>query len=133
MAAVPEIARRLLEQPVLAHLATLMRDGSPQVSPVWIDFDGRYVLVNSEEARQKVRNVRRDPRVAISILDPQNPYGRLVLRGRVSEITEAGAWEHIDRLARKYRGEDHYQRTPGERRVILKIEPEHVRVSARWA
>jgi PPOX class probable F420-dependent enzyme len=127
-----ELARRLIEQPVMAHFATLMKDGSPQVTPVWIDYDGRFILINTEEARQKTRNLRRDSRVAISILDPNNPYGRLTVRGRVVEIASAGAWEHIDKLSHKYRGEP-YNRQPGEQRVILKIEADHVRLSARWA
>lgn len=127
-----EVARRIIEQPVLAHFATLMRNGSPQVTPVWIDYDGRFILINTEEKRQKTRNLKRDPRVAISIVDPGNAYGRLIIRGRVITMTSEGAWEHIDKLAMKYRGSA-YQRKEGERRLILKIEPEHVSVSSRWA
>jgi PPOX class probable F420-dependent enzyme len=127
-----EVARRIIEQPVLAHFATLMRDGSPQVTPVWVDYDGRYILINTEAKRQKTRNLKRDPRVAISVVDPDNPYGRLIIRGRVVTMQAEGAWEHIDKLAMKYRGTA-YPRKEGESRLILKIEPDHVTVSARWA
>ncbi len=117
------------EKRAFGHLATLMPDGSPQVTPVWIDFDGTHVLVNSARGRQKDRNMRRDPRVAIEVSDPENPYRYVQIRGRVVEITEEGADEHIDRLAKKYRGLDRYPwRRPGEVRVIYKILPEHVSV-----
>ena len=119
--------QKLLEAPNFASLATLMPDGSPQVTPVWVDFDGTHILVNTAEGRQKPRNVRRDPRVAISTLDHQNPYAYATVRGRVVEITNEGAEEHIDRLAKKYLGRDTYPfRQPGERRVIFKIAPEQV-------
>ena len=119
--------RKLLEAPNFASLATLMPDGSPQVSPVWVDFDGKYILVNTAEGRQKPRNVRHDPRVALSVFDQQNPYTAATVRGRVVEITHEGADQHIDRMAKKYLGRDTYPfRQPGERRVIFKIEPEHV-------
>jgi PPOX class probable F420-dependent enzyme len=133
-ATLSEVARRLLEGPVMAHLATLMRDGSPQVTPVWIDFDGRFLLVNSEEHRQKVRNVRRDPRVAVSVLDTGRAYTRLLVRGRVVQVSAEGAVEHIEKLARKYTGiATTYVRRPDDRRVIIKIQPESVSLSTRWA
>jgi PPOX class probable F420-dependent enzyme len=125
-------AKQILEGPVLAHFATIMRDGSPQVTPVWVDHDGDYVLVNSEAHRLKVKNVRRDPRVALSVLDATNSQGRLIIRGRVIQIITEGAIEHIQKLARKYTEYD-YPITPGETRVILKIEPLNVSVSNRWA
>ena len=117
--------RDILDKVAFAHLATLMPDGSPQVNPVWFEFDGRHVLVNSAKGRQKDRNVRRDPRVALSIQDPDDPYRFVQLRGRVVEITENGADAHIDRLAHRYLGVDRYpNRAPGEVRVLYRIQPE---------
>ncbi len=109
------------------HLATLMADGSPQVTPVWVDIDGDRILVNTAEGRVKPRNVRRDARVAISVHRQDNPYSAAFIRGRVVDITQEGADELIDKLAKKYLGQDRYPyRQPGEQRVILVIEPEHV-------
>ena len=109
------------------HLATINKDGSPQVSPVWVDFDGAYVIVNSQQKRRKVRNVRRDPRVALSVTDPENSYHYIEIRGRVVDVTPEGAAAHIDRMAKKYMGLDQYPyNQPGDVRVIIKIEPEHV-------
>lgn len=125
--AIPEPARALLEAANIAHLATLMADGTPHVTPVWVDVEDSLVLVNSAEGRVKVRNLRRDPRVGLSVVDRDNPYAAASIRGRVREITEAGADEHIDALAKKYLGEERYpMRRPGERRVIVRIEPVHV-------
>jgi PPOX class probable F420-dependent enzyme len=125
-AEIPEKFRDLFRKRAFAHLATLMPDGQPQVSPVWIDFDGRYVVFNTARDRQKDRNLRRDPRVSLSILDPENPYRYLEVRGRVAEITEEGADAHIDRLAKKYLDLDKYPyRQAGEVRVMFKIAPEH--------
>ena len=119
--------QKLLDAPNFAHLATVMPDGSPQVSAVWVEYDGRHVLVNTAEGRQKPRNLRRDPRVALSIVDQQNPYTSATVRGRVVEMTHDGADEHIDKLAKKYMGVDRYpNRQPGEQRVIVKIDPERV-------
>jgi PPOX class probable F420-dependent enzyme len=116
----------LFEKPAFAHLATLMPDGRPQVTPVWCDFDGQYVRINSAKGRQKDRNMRRDPRVSLSLMDPENPYRYIEIRGRVAEITEEGADDHINKLAKKYLGVDTYPyRGPNEVRVIYKIEPEH--------
>ena len=119
--------KKLFREPNYGHLATLMPDGSPQVSPVWVDVDGDRILVNSAEGRSKPRNVRRDARVAISIYNQENPYSSAFIRGRVVEITHEGADEHIDKLAKKYLGQDKYPyHQPGDQRVILVIEPEHV-------
>ena len=129
--AIPEPARELLEAANIAHLATLMADGTPHVTPVWVDVEDSLVLVNSAEGRVKVRNLRRDPRVGLSVVDRENPYAAVSIRGRVREITEAGADEHIDALAKKYLGEERYpMRQPGEQRVIVKIEPIHAYVPA---
>jgi PPOX class probable F420-dependent enzyme len=126
-AEMPEKVAKLLEGPNFAHLATLMPDGAPQVTPVWVDYDGTHILVNTAEGRQKPRNVRRDPRVAIDIYDQQNPYYAAWVRGRVVEVTNEGAEELIDKLAKKYIGQDRYPwRQPGEKRVIFKILPEHI-------
>jgi len=131
-APLPDDARELLEAPNIAHLTTLMPDGSPQVTPVWVDYDGRYVLVNTAEGRQKPRNVRRDPRVALSVTDRENPYVWAMIRGRAVELTHEGADDHIDRLAKKYLGEDRYPfRQAGEQRVIVKIEPLRVTTAQR--
>lgn len=124
---IPERFLDLFEKKAFANLATLMPDGSPQVTPVWVDFDGARVIVNSARGRQKDRNIRRNPAVALVISDPGNPYRYLEVRGRVVEITEEGASEHIDRMAKKYLGVDEYpNRAPGEVRVLYSIEPLHV-------
>ncbi len=119
--------RDLFEKRAFAHLATIMADGTPQVTPVWCDFDGVHVCVNSAKGRVKDRNMRRDGRVALALMDPDNPYRYVAIRGRVVEITEHGADAHIDALAKKYLGKDTYpHRRPGEVRVIYKIRPEGV-------
>jgi PPOX class probable F420-dependent enzyme len=122
---IPEKYRDLFDKKAFANLATMMPDGTPQVTPVWVDYDGTHVLVNSARGRQKDKNLRRNPTVALSIQDPDNPYRYLEIRGRVTEITEDGADEHIDKMAKKYMGVDRYPgRQPGEVRVIYKIEPQ---------
>lgn len=119
--------RKLFQEPNFAHLATLMADGSPQVSPVWVDVEGERILVNTAEGRAKLRNVRRDPRVALSIASHQNPYSSAFIRGRVVEVRHEGADAHIDKMAKKYLGKDRYPgRAPGEQRVLLVIEPQHI-------
>jgi len=116
----------LFGKKALAHLATLMPDGSPQVTPVWVEYDGTHVLINSARGRQKDRNLRRNPAVALSLCDPDNPYRYLEVRGRVVDITEQGADAHIDRLAKKYLGVDSYPgRSPNEVRVTYRIQPTH--------
>jgi PPOX class probable F420-dependent enzyme len=109
-----------------AHLATVMPDGSPQVSPVWIEMDGDDILVNTAEGRVKTNNMRHDPRVAISITDVDDGYRMVAVRGRVVEMTHEGAEEGIDRLSRKYHGYDYDGRTPGMVRVSVRIRPEVV-------
>ena len=120
--------REILEGKNFGHLVTLMPDGSPHASPVWVDLEDNTILINSSEGRVKVENVKRDPRVAISIYDEADPYGAVVLvRGFVKDVTTDGAKEHIDKLAKKYIGKDEYPwLQPGEQRVIFKIVPEHV-------
>ena len=124
-ATIPEAYRDLFEKPAIGHLATLMPDGRPQVTPVWCDLDGDRVRVNSAKGRRKDRNMRRDPRVALSLCDPENPYRYLEVRGRVVEFSEDGADAHIDSLAKKYLDMDRYpSRQPGEVRVIYSVEPD---------
>ena len=124
--AITDKYRDLFTKRAFASLATLMPDGSPQVTPVWCDLDGDLVIVNSAKGRQKDKNIRRDPRVALAIIDPENPYRYLEIRGRVVEITEQGADAHIDKMAKKYLGADKYPyRQPGEVRVMFKIQPGH--------
>jgi PPOX class probable F420-dependent enzyme len=125
--AIPEKYADLLEKPAFGNLGTLMKDGSPQVTPVWVDFDGKYVRINSAKGRVKDMNIRRDPRVSVSLQDPANPYRYLEIRGRVVDITETGADDHINKLSQKYLGKPEYPyRQPGEVRVLYKIEPEKV-------
>ncbi len=122
MAALPENVVRLLQQPFLAHVCTTMPDGSPQVTPMWVDTDGEHILVNTADGRTKTRNVRRNPRVAVSVADPENPIaGALQVRGTVVEITAEGADAHIDALARKYTGAAF---GPKVDRLIFKIRPD---------
>ncbi|HKV25084.1 MAG TPA: PPOX class F420-dependent oxidoreductase [Candidatus Acidoferrum sp.] len=124
---IPDKYADLLEKPAFGNLGTLMKDGSPQVTPVWVDFDGKYVRVNSAAGRVKDKNMRRDPRVSIALQDPANPYRYLEIRGRVVEITQSGADDHINKLAKKYLGKDVYPfRQPGEVRVLYKIEPDKI-------
>jgi PPOX class probable F420-dependent enzyme len=128
MATIPASHSDLLTtKTAFANVATLNVDGSPQVTPVWVDFDGTHVLINTAKGRVKARNLAREPRVAISIADPDNPYRYLGIQGRVVEMTEAGGDAHIDRMAKKYLGKDSYPfRAPGEVRLIVKISPEKV-------
>jgi len=124
--AIPDKYRDLFNKRAFASLGTLMPNGRPQVTPVWVDLEGDHVIFNSAKGRQKDRNVRRDPRVALAIIDPDNPYRYLEIRGRVVEITEEGADANIDKLAKKYLGVDKYPYRQGnETRVIYKIQPEH--------
>ena len=117
-----------LKEPYIAEFVTLMKDGSPQITPVWVDTDGEHIIVNSEESRVKVRNVRRDPRVAVGIYDPENTYSRVLnVRGRVVEITAEGAAQNIDDLSEKYNGVRPYRaHNPDKPRVILKIAPDSI-------
>ncbi len=124
---IPDEFMDLFKQPAFANLATVMPDGTPQVTPVWCDFDGANVLVNTAKGRVKDRNMRRNPHVALSIMDPRNPYRYLAIRGRISQVTEEGADAHIDKLAKKYMNVDKYPyRSASEVRVIFKIAPESV-------
>ena len=126
-ASIPDKYKDLFNKVAFAHLATLMTDGRPQVTPVWVDFDGSHIRVNSAKGRVKDKNMRRNKRVALSIADPDNPYRYLAVQGEVVDVTEAGADDHINALAKKYLGKDQYPfRQPGEVRVIYKIRPDRV-------
>lgn len=117
-------AIRLIEARNIAHLATLMPDGSPQVTPVWIDHEEDVILINTAVGRVKQRNCARDDRVALSIAGQENPYEKIIIRGRVISQISQGAEAHIDKLAKKYTGAAKYQKSrPDERRIIIKIEP----------
>lgn len=116
----------LLRRPVLAHVATTMADGRPQSTPVWIDTDGEAVLFNTAKGRAKARNLAARPDVAISVVNDENPYESLQVRG-TAELIEEGADEHIDALAKKYLGKDRYPfRQPGEERIIVRVTPEAI-------
>jgi PPOX class probable F420-dependent enzyme len=120
----------MVDRPTFAHLATLLPDGTPHVTPTWVDTEDGYehVLINTARTRRKERNVGADPRVGLSILDPDDPYRHLTLWGAVVELTEEGARAHIDELARQYMDVDEYpyhDSDPGPR-VILRIRPDHV-------
>jgi PPOX class probable F420-dependent enzyme len=127
MAAIPDEAKHLFENKEMAHVATLNADGSPQVSAVWIALDGDLVTFNTAEGRLKPKNLRRDGRVAISIAGEENPYENVMIQGKVVDMTNDGADDDIDALAKRYLDADSYPyRQPGEERVIVKIEPEKV-------
>lgn len=137
MRPLPDSVKKLIEGKTYANFATLMKDGSPHVVQTWVDHDGDTVLINTNEGSQKHKNVERDPRVALDICDPSNPYNMAMIRGRVTKATFDGADEHIDKLAKKYLGQEKYQRRiPGVRRVLIRIEPTHVVApfddNARW-
>jgi PPOX class probable F420-dependent enzyme len=125
MAAIPDKYLDLLQQKkAFANLATLMPDGSPQVTPVWLDYAGGAIRINTAKGRVKARNLKVGSPVALAIMDPDEPYRYLQVRGRVRRVVEEGADAHIDALAKKYLGKDKYPfRQPGEIRVIYEIEP----------
>lgn len=130
MGAIPDkFADLLQEKKAFASLATVMPDGSPQVTPVWFDFTRGVIRVNTAKGRVKARNMKEGSKVALAILDPDNPYRHIQVRGRVTRMTEQGADAHIDALSKKYLDQDKYPyRRPGEVRVIYEIEPEHASV-----
>jgi PPOX class probable F420-dependent enzyme len=125
MAAIPDKYLDLLQQKkAFANLATLMRDGSPQVTPVWFDYTDSVIRVNTAKGRVKARNLKTGSPVALAIMDPDEPYRYLQIRGRVRGVVEEGADAHIDALAKKYLGKDKYPfGQPGEVRVMYEIEP----------
>ena len=127
---IPESHLKLFEEPVIANLATVMPDGRPQVNPVWCDYDGTYVRINSSAGRQKDKNLKQRSYATLLLVDPNDPFYWIEVRGRVAEITTEGANAHIDSLAKKYLGKDRYPwYREGETRVTYKIEPDRVNPS----
>lgn len=130
---IPDSHKDLLERPIVVSLATVNRDGQPQVTPVWADYDGTYIRVNSARGRQKVKNMEERPMVTVLAIDPDNTQRWIEVRGKVEEITEEGADEHINTLSKQYVGVDYYTAYPQNRgvqtRVIFKIRPTRVVVS----
>ena len=124
MAALTDEQARLLLEPNFATVGTLNPDGSPQLTIVWIDWDGEHVLFNTAAGRAKPRNLERDPRVSVLVVDREDGYRWVSVRG-IAEMTTDGADEHIDKLARKYTGEG-WQPKPGEQRLMVRVRPEHV-------
>ena len=120
-------ARELISRPVLATLATLNPDGSPQVTPLWIDLDGDDVVFNTAQGRVKARNLEKDHRVAVSVIDPDDPYNVVAFRGTVINVTTEGADEHIDALAHKYLGVDTYpMHRDGEVRIRITVRTDRI-------
>ncbi len=120
----------LTTKPVLAHLSTLMKDGRPQVTPIWFSFEDGLIALNSAKGRVKDVNMRARPAVALSIVDPDNAFRYVQIMGTVTEITEDGADQHIDLLAQKYLDKPRYPwRDPGEVRVIYRVAPERIQAS----
>mgnify|MGYP001101251439 CR=1 FL=1 len=126
MAQIPASHRDILDKKAFAHVATVNSDGKPQVTPVWIEYDGTHILVNTARGRKKDRNMSDNPEVALSIQDPDNPYRYLGIQGHIDEVTENGAAAHINKLSHKYNGQDYPPLKPGETRVIYKILPDRV-------
>jgi PPOX class probable F420-dependent enzyme len=122
-----EKARQLIARPILASLTTLAADGSPQVTPLWIDRDGDDLLFNTAKGRVKARHMEHDSRVAVSVVDPDDPYNVVALRGTVTDMTTDGADAHIDALAKKYLGVDSYpMRQEGEVRIKVRVRTDHI-------
>jgi PPOX class probable F420-dependent enzyme len=120
--------KSLFENKNFAFVATSMKDGSPHVTPTWVDIEDSYILINTALGRVKQKNVARDPRVSLSVADNNNPYHMVTVNGEIVEqITGEEAEKHIDKLAKKYLNKDKYPgRAPGEKRILLKIKPKKV-------
>jgi PPOX class probable F420-dependent enzyme len=119
--------KEICAKQTFVHSATLMADGSPHVTPTWVDVEGDRIVLNSEKKRVKPRNVERDPRIALSATDPDDAYSAFFIRGRVVEVTEEGAFEQADRLAKKYMGVDEYPlHQPGDVRVKIYVEADSI-------
>ena len=122
-----EKARALIARPVLASLATLNPDGSPQITPLWVDLDGDDVVFNTAQGRKKARNLERDARVAVTVIDPDDQYNVVAFRGTVTDVTTDGADAHIDALAKKYLGVDSYpMRRDDEVRIRVTVRTDHI-------
>ena len=123
---IPEGYEDLLETNALVHVATIGPDGEPQNNPVWFDWDGEHVKFSQTKTRQKYKNVSRDPRLALSIVDPENPYRYIEIRGEVKKVEEDPDNDFINAMAKKYLGLDEYPyHQPGDERIVVYVEPEH--------
>ena len=119
--------RDIFDKKTFCYVATVNKDGTPQLTPVWCEFDGTHVVFNTARGRVKDVNLARNPKITLAAADPDNPYRYVQVKGRVAEVTEQGADPHIDKMAKKYMGADRYPgRKPGERRMIVKVLPERV-------
>lgn len=125
MSNIPQSHEDIFHKKAFAHIATVGENGVPQVTPVWIDYDGEYVLFNTARGRVKDRKLQANPTIALSVQDPDNPYRYVGLQGKVVEDTEEGAADHIHALSRKYNGRD-YPLRDTETRVIYKIRADKV-------
>jgi PPOX class probable F420-dependent enzyme len=126
MAVIPQEYTNLLHTTALAHIATVGPQGEPQSTPVWFDFDGTHIRFSQTKNRQKYRNLLHDPRIALSVVDPTNPYRYLEVRGKVVRIDEDPQLDFINSMAKKYLGKDRYPwHQPGDERVVVVVEPEH--------
>lgn len=123
---IPQGYRDLLETTALIHVATIGPDGEPQSNPVWFDWDGEHIKFSQTKTRQKYKNVERDPRIAVSLVDPENPYRYLEVRGEVTEVEEDPDNDFINAMAKKYLGMEEYPyHQPGDERIVLYVKPEH--------
>lgn len=123
---IPEQYQDLLTKQSFAHIATVGPDGEPQSSPVWIDWDGQHILFSQTKSRQKLHNLQREPRIAMSMIDPGNPYRYLEVRGVVDGVEDDPNNAFINKMAKKYMGQDTYPyHRPGDERVVVKVRPEH--------
>lgn len=123
---IPESYKGLLESTALANIATIGPNGEPQVSPVWFDWDGEHVLFSQTKTRQKLQNLKKDPRIALSIVDPKNPYRYLEIRGIVTRVDDDPNMDFINSMSKKYLGQDKYgMHQPGDERVVVVVEPQH--------
>jgi PPOX class probable F420-dependent enzyme len=119
--------RDIFDKKAFCYVATVGKDGVPQVTPVWCEFDGTHIVFNTARGRVKDKNLAKNPRLAIAAADPDNPYRYVQVRGRVADVTEQGADAHIDKMAKKYIGQDRYPwKKPDEVRMIVKVLPERV-------
>jgi len=123
---IPDEFRDLFTKKSIAHLATIEPNGLPHVTPVWVDYDGQYILINSAKGREKDRNMSERPDVALSIVDPDNPYRYLAVQGHVVDISEEGACEHINQLSKRYTGKETYAGPTNEIRRIYRIAPSNI-------
>ncbi len=126
MVPLTEHAKTLIDGKNFACVATLMPDGSPQVATVWVERDGDVVVINATTTRQRYRNLKRDPRVALCVYELANPYSQVMIRGKAVHITKKGAEDHIDKLSMKYHGRKYNYHSTEHPRVIIRIEPDRV-------